>query len=124
MKPKISTTPTQEQPAPPALADATIDALESLRVKDLRELCETAGLPSGGRKADLVDRVRSARFGGASGRYVPGKTLCKYCGEPIRVRSTQPPIEDGETGRITQTRHVQCTARKPHRYKIVEQING
>jgi len=101
----------------PALADLTPAGVKKLRVPELRDLCIAEGLPSDGNKADLVKKLISKKHRGDRG-YVAGKTLCKHCGAPVRVRGTS--TEQLEPGKIAVRRHVKCSGRRAHTYEIVE----
>ncbi len=100
-------------PAAIRLADVTLEALGELHKPALVDLAAAEGLARSGTKAQLLARLRDAKCGGAAG-YVPGKTLCRFCGAATRVRGTQR-ISMAD-GRVMVSRSLRCAGAKPHSY--------
>ncbi len=97
----------------PRLVDVTLEDLEKLRKPALGDLAAAEDLARSGTRAELLARLKDAKCGGAAG-YVPGKTLCRFCGAPTRVRGTQ--RSSMADGRVMVTRNLRCAAAKPHSY--------
>jgi len=100
-----------EKPTPTAAQVAEMD------VAALKAALKAAGQPVGGKKTELRRRLEVALFGSEE-RFSPGRTRCKRCGAPLRVRSTRRYPDLGEAGLVE--RRVRCQGKKPHSYSIWE----
>jgi len=96
-----------------AMGGHSLAELGRKTVPELQTLAQAAGLGTGGRKGDLLARLRAAKSGGAAG-YVPGKTLCTVCKAPTDVKGTK--TEEMEDGRILVTRYLRCRGKHRHSY--------
>jgi hypothetical protein len=113
-------------PQPPApagavvassLEDLTLEQIKSLRVVQLRALCQAAGLPARVHREQMVASLVALKLGGQDG-YVPGHTLCEVCGSPGLVMGTRrQSLADG-SGRVVVTRSFRCEGRQHHTYPI------
>ena len=78
-----------EQPdARRVLAHLTIDDLNALTKKELRELASAAGMPVRGRKPAILERLIAVKAGGDEG-HVGGRTLCPSCKHIVMIVHTQ-----------------------------------
>ena len=108
---------TEAQAKYPPLAEIAIETLGRKTKAYLAGLCRSEGLPEAGLKSELIERLTAAKHGGAAG-YVPGKTLCRYCGAPVKVTKTVP--QEMGDGRILITRQLRCEGRNRHSYPVKE----
>jgi len=114
-------TKTERKAVAPLLATVGLDEIGKLGRDAVRAMCKAEGLPTGGNKPQLVERLRAKKLGGGAG-YVAGLTLCRICGHETRVLATS--RIDQEDGTVLTTRMLQCTGPRRHRYKDVETTKG
>ena len=92
-----------------------LKALKAMSKGQLRQLCQARGLPTAGKKAELIRILRGEAAGGKAG-YVPTKTLCRVCGGPANVVST-------ESSQGHLTRWIRCQ-HCSYRWKEVDQVSS
>ena len=80
------------------LVHLTIEDLNALTKKELRELASAAGMPTGGRKPAILKRLIAVKAGGNQG-HVGGRTLCPACKHIVMIVHTE----------VGQYRRGRCT---------------
>ena len=100
----------------------TVDGISKLKINELRGLCRAEGLPAGGKKAELIKRLITARRGIADRFVGAGMLKCKVCSQPAKVVSTKKKTLDN--GRTLVVRQVKCTGRHGHTYPLKSIIDG
>ncbi|HUX03163.1 MAG TPA: SAP domain-containing protein [Phycisphaerae bacterium] len=99
------------QKAPPP------EGWREMKHKALADLCRTAGLPDGGKRAELVKRLDQHWYG-SSTQPVHGKTLCPYCKAPALCNGTR---------RMSETllrRSYKCQGKRRHTFTLDEAVAG
>lgn len=88
-------------------------------INNLRDECQRRGLPIGGSKKELAERLAVAE-GGVANRYVGGGIAlkCQICN--LRAKVTKTASRDLGDGRTLITRQVKCIGRHGHTYPIRE----
>ena len=89
------------------------------KINDLRKLCKKLGLPAGGTKHDLTERLEANQNSRAD-RFGPGKLKCQICSMPAKVTGTR--REPRDDGKVVITRQVVCTGKHRHTYPLKEVI--
>ena len=87
---------------------------------DLKKLCKEKGVSGKGKKTDLIKRLNAQAAG--SVKFIPGMTLCKVCRKQAAVMKTEKQKDD--FGRTIIVRHMRCSSKHRHSYKLTEIVKG
>jgi len=88
------------------------------KINELRRMCREKGLPTGGTKKELSQRLLTEATAGTDRFAGAGTLKCKVCSLTVKVTSTQKTtLEDGRT---LITRQVKCTGKHGHTYSLPE----
>jgi len=101
------------------LAALTMEEVAEMNVADLKALCLAEALPVGGKRAELIKRLRTKKLG-VSNRYAGSLTKCAVCGAAANVKGTR--TETMKDGRVLVTRNMQCMGKHRHRYPLKEVV--
>ena len=103
------------------LENFTDPQLKELSHRDLIELSKNEEISWNHSAEQLVANLICKKHG-QSQKYICRRTICKFCGAPIRVMGTQ--RKTMEDGRVLVTRSVKCIGRHRHSYPLKEIIGN
>lgn len=86
------------------------------KVSELSDLCQAEGLPTSGKRADLIKRLE-LHFTGSSNTPRHGRVACPYCKAYARCNGTRSMSE------TVVRRSYRCEGRRRHSFTLDSQIN-